>query len=109
MLGLLVLSAWCLGVLNSHHRFMLSYAAPVMWNAAMIATLVIFGATGDLAKKMLFPAIYRLAQRGELDLPVVGVARSEWDDDAFRKYARESMEEFAPHGFDEAAYQAIAE
>ena len=41
--GLLVLSAWCLGVLNSHHRFLLSYTAPVMWNAAMIATLVMFG------------------------------------------------------------------
>src|SRR5438034_1194624 len=40
--GLLVLSAWCLGVLNSHRRFLLSYAAPVMWNAAMIATLVAF-------------------------------------------------------------------
>jgi putative peptidoglycan lipid II flippase len=38
--GLLVLSAWCLGVLNSHHRFLLSYTAPVVWNAAMIATLV---------------------------------------------------------------------
>src|SRR6266699_2889237 len=42
--GLLVLSAWCLGVLNSHHRFLLSYTAPVMWNAAMIATLIAFGA-----------------------------------------------------------------
>ena len=41
--GLLVMSAWCLGVLNSHHRFLLSYTAPVMWNAAMIATLLIFG------------------------------------------------------------------
>src|SRR5689334_6840247 len=41
--GLLVLSAWCLGVLNSHHRFLLSYAAPVVWNAAMVATLLIFG------------------------------------------------------------------
>ena len=41
--GLLVLSAWCLGVLNSHHRFLLSYTAPVMWNAAMIATLVAYG------------------------------------------------------------------
>ena len=41
--GLLVLSAWCLGVLNSHHRFLLSYAAPVMWNAAMIATLIFYG------------------------------------------------------------------
>jgi putative peptidoglycan lipid II flippase len=41
--GLLVLSAWCLGVLNSHDKFLLSYTAPVMWNAAMIATLVLFG------------------------------------------------------------------
>jgi len=41
--GLLVLSAWCLGILNSHRKFFLSYVAPVLWNAAMIATLVIFG------------------------------------------------------------------
>ena len=38
--GLLVMSAWCLGVLNSHRRFLLSYTAPVLWNAAMIATLL---------------------------------------------------------------------
>src|SRR3984893_8207178 len=48
--GLLVLSAWCLGVLNSHHRFLLSYTAPVMWNAAMIATLVVFGAHSTLPR-----------------------------------------------------------
>ncbi len=41
--GLLVLSAWCLGVLNSHRRFLLSYAAPVVWNVAMIATMVAYG------------------------------------------------------------------
>ena len=41
--GLLVLSAWCLGVLNSHHRFFISYTAPVAWNVAMIASLIIFG------------------------------------------------------------------
>jgi putative peptidoglycan lipid II flippase len=41
--GLLVLSAWCLGVLNSHHRFLLSYTAPVMWNGAMIVTLMAYG------------------------------------------------------------------
>jgi putative peptidoglycan lipid II flippase len=41
--GLLVLSAWCLGILNSHHKFFLSYAAPVIWNVAMIATLLWFG------------------------------------------------------------------
>ncbi len=38
--GLLVLSAWCLGVLNSHRRFLLSYTAPVLWNVAQIAALV---------------------------------------------------------------------
>src|ERR1700686_1889315 len=37
--GLLVMSAWCLGVLNSHRRFFLSYTAPVVWNVAIIATL----------------------------------------------------------------------
>lgn len=41
--GLLVMSAWCLGVLNSHRRFFLSYTAPVIWNVAMIATLIGFG------------------------------------------------------------------
>src|SRR5438552_2256309 len=45
--GLLVLSAWCLGVLNSHRRFLLSYTAPVVWNLAIIATLVLFGNRQD--------------------------------------------------------------
>ena len=38
--GLLVLSAWCLGVLNSHRRFLLSYSAPIVWNIAIIVALV---------------------------------------------------------------------
>jgi putative peptidoglycan lipid II flippase len=41
--ALLVFSAWCLGVLNSHHRFFMSYAAPVAWNFATIAALLFFG------------------------------------------------------------------
>jgi len=41
--GLLVLSAWCLGVLNSHHRFFISYTAPVAWNLAIISSLIFFG------------------------------------------------------------------
>lgn len=45
-IGFLVLSAWCLGVLNSHRRFFLPYVAPVLWNAAMIAALVTFGLRG---------------------------------------------------------------
>ncbi len=45
--GLLVLSAWCLGVLNSHRRFFLSYTAPVVWNLALIGTLIWFGRRED--------------------------------------------------------------
>jgi len=41
--GIFVLSAWCLGVLNSHGKFLLSYASPVIWNAAMISALVVYG------------------------------------------------------------------
>ncbi|MGH7506330.1 MAG: murein biosynthesis integral membrane protein MurJ, partial [Longimicrobiales bacterium] len=43
MTGILVLSAWTLGILNSHRQFFVPYVAPVLWNAAMIATLLIFG------------------------------------------------------------------
>ena len=41
--GLVVMSAWCLGILNSHRKFFLSYVAPVIWNVAIIATLLMFG------------------------------------------------------------------
>jgi putative peptidoglycan lipid II flippase len=49
--GLLVMSAWCLGILNSHRKFFLSYAAPVLWNFAIIGALVIFG--GRMAQSNL--------------------------------------------------------
>jgi putative peptidoglycan lipid II flippase len=56
--GFLVASAWCLGVLNSHGKFFLSYTAPVAWNAAMIVTLVLFGRTyaNDLDRLALYLA-----------------------------------------------------
>ncbi len=41
--GFLVLSAWCLGVLNSHHKFLLSYASPALYNAIIVATLIAAG------------------------------------------------------------------
>jgi putative peptidoglycan lipid II flippase len=50
--GLLILAGWCLGILNSHHRFFLPYAAPTLWNVVQIAVLVAVGGTvvgGDLA------------------------------------------------------------
>jgi glucose-6-phosphate 1-dehydrogenase len=54
--------------------------------------LVLFGATGDLAHKKLFPALYYLAERGVIGgLPIIGVATSQLDDDAIRDRARESV------------------
>ena len=41
--GLLVLSAWCLGILNSHRRFFLSYVSPVIWNVCIIVALLVYG------------------------------------------------------------------
>jgi len=46
-LGLLVISAWCLGVLNAHRHFFLSYASPVLWNAAIIGALLYGGSQSD--------------------------------------------------------------
>ena len=54
--GLLVLSAWCLGVLNSHRKFFLSYTAPVAWNLALIATLIVFGGGEDQARLVIWVA-----------------------------------------------------
>ena len=85
--GLLVFSAWCLGILNSHGRFFLSYAAPVLWNVAMIATLIGFGsrlsqfplaetlAWGSVAGSALqvsvqLPTVLRLVKRLRLSLHV---------------------------------------
>ena len=48
--GLLVVSAWCLGVLNSHRHFFLSYAAPVAWNLAIIGTLLTLGSRRTMAE-----------------------------------------------------------
>ncbi|MCF7548683.1 glucose-6-phosphate dehydrogenase [Pseudonocardia sp. WMMC193] len=48
--------------------------------------LVLFGVTGDLAKKMILPALYRLVARGVLTVPVVGVALTDWDDERLRAH-----------------------
>lgn len=53
--------------------------------------LVIFGITGDLARKKTFHALYRLERRGLLGCPVLGVAIEDWDDEALRRLARESV------------------
>ena len=70
-------------------------------------TLVIFGASGDLTRRKLLPAIYHLSRRGRLpaQFAVVGVARTEMSDDGFRDQFRDSLNEFAGPG---AAGDAVA-
>ena len=53
--------------------------------------LVLFGATGDLSRKKLFSALYQLEAQDRLDLPVIGVALSDWDDEQFRDHARSAI------------------
>ena len=83
--GLLVLSAWCLGVLNSHHRFLLSYTAPVLWNAAMIGTLVAFGgeALPRLAVLLAWGSVVGSGLQLAIQAPVVALVapqiRFVWD------------------------------
>lgn len=72
--GLLVLSAWCLGILNSHQRFLLSYCAPVLWNIAMIVTLTIFGAHSalpQLARMLAWGSVAGSALQFLVQVPVV--------------------------------------
>lgn len=56
-MGILVIAAWCLGVLNSHRRFLLSYIAPVAWNVAMIVTLIACGSRDDLVEMLAWSTV----------------------------------------------------
>ncbi len=56
--------------------------------------LVLFGASGDLARKKVFPALYAMVQRGTLNVPVIGVASSDMNDEELRQRAEESIREF---------------
>ncbi len=68
--------------------------------------LVLFGATGDLAKRKLFPALYQLERHGSLKVPVIGVARSDWTDEAFCTNAREAILTAIPDA-DPAVVEAV--
>jgi glucose-6-phosphate 1-dehydrogenase len=70
-------------------------------------SLIMFGASGDLAKKKLFPAVYRLAKRGLLGIPVTGVAIDDWDDDDLRRHAEEAIRDDG-EPWDQKAFDALA-
>ena len=68
--------------------------------------LVFYGVTGDLAYKKIFPALQSMVRRGQLDVPVVGVARSNWTLDQLRQRVRDSLEKHG--GVDPAAFEKLS-
>ena len=66
--------------------------------------LVVFGFSGDLASKKIFPALYAMVKKGHLTVPIVGVASSKWDVDEWHRHVRESlMHEDHEGGIDDSA------
>jgi glucose-6-phosphate 1-dehydrogenase len=72
-------------------------------------TLVIFGASGDLAKRKLLPAIYNLAHEGALPerFNLIGCARSDWSDDEFRDVAKDAIQRFSRRQPDETVLESL--
>jgi glucose-6-phosphate 1-dehydrogenase len=68
--------------------------------------LVFFGATGDLAYKKIFPSLQAMARRGNLDVPVIGVAKAGWNLDQLRARALESVEKYG--GLDRDAFATLS-
>ena len=68
--------------------------------------LVFFGATGDLAHKKIFPSLHAMAKRGNLNVPVIGVAKAGWNVDQLRARARDSIEKHGG-GPDPAAFDKL--
>ena len=68
--------------------------------------LVFFGATGDLAFKKIFPALQAMIRHGDLDIPIIGMARAGWTLDKLRERARDSLEQNG--GIDKAAFAKLA-
>lgn len=70
--GIFVISAWCLGVLNTHRKFLLSYSAPVLWNVAMIGALLLYGGrqqSTDLADTLAWASVIGAAMQFLVQVP----------------------------------------
>lgn len=76
-------------------------------NAPHSDALVFFGATGDLAYKKIFPSLQAMIKRGNLNVPVIGVAKAGWSLDQLRARARDSVEKHGG-GLDPAAFEKLS-
>ncbi|HZU24793.1 MAG TPA: murein biosynthesis integral membrane protein MurJ, partial [Bryobacteraceae bacterium] len=111
--GLLVFSAWCLGILNSHRRLFLSYAAPVVWNLAMIATLLYFGrrmGQDSLAVAVAWGSVAGSALQFAVQLPtVLKLARNlRVRFETHSAHVREILRNFVPVFISRGVYQLSA-
>src|SRR5882672_7966836 len=71
--------------------------------------MVLFGATGDLARRKLLPGMFHLAQAGLLpECRIIGTSLDDFDDEGFRDFARAALEEFSHHGFLEEEWKEFA-
>jgi glucose-6-phosphate 1-dehydrogenase len=75
-------------------------------NASTSDALVFFGATGDLAYKKIFPSLQAMVKRGNLNAPVIGVAKAGWNLDQLKARAKESVEKHG--GLDSAAFTKLS-
>ena len=110
--GLLVCSAWCLGILNSHRKFFLSYTAPVVWNLAMITTIVLY--RGDdldhLAVKLAWGTVLGCALQFAVQVPAVLrlVPRLRLKPAIASPHAREVLRNFGPVALSRGVMQVSA-
>jgi glucose-6-phosphate 1-dehydrogenase len=70
--------------------------------------LVLFGATGDLCYRKIYPSLYDLVRRGMLRVPVIGVARAGWTQEQFAQHVRNSINEFVPKREEEVSARFVA-
>jgi glucose-6-phosphate 1-dehydrogenase len=73
--------------------------------------VVVYGASGDLARRKILPALYSLSGKGLLPdrHHIIGYARTDWSDEEFRAFARESVEEFRPSTLDEESWKSFCD
>src|SRR5271168_5621595 len=90
------------GVLSVRRRRYIKYMVEASSEFPYSDAVVFFGATGDLAYKQIFPSLQKLAKRGKLTGPVIGVAKAGWNLEQFKQRAQDSVEKHGgldPVGF----------
>jgi glucose-6-phosphate 1-dehydrogenase len=92
--------------LRIHHKIWRIGVTKVPMTEARSDALVLFGATGDLMHRKIYPALQALVQHGELNVPIIGIGRSGWNLDRLHARVRDSLQRFG--GLDRRAFTKLA-